>query len=218
MTAAIVLGGGRASRLGGADKASVEVDGRMLLDHVLAAVADCSPVVVAGPAHLARPGVTVVREDPPYGGPVAGLAAALGALGANFCRTPRHAARGALDTARRDDLQKNAAAEETWLLACDLPRAADIVALLRPVPIPDEADAVILADADGRPQWLAGRYRTAALRTALAALPTPHDASMRRLVGGIRTVLVPDAHGAAVDLDTWAAIDHYRSTRREPHA
>ena len=52
-TAAIILAGGRASRLGGADKASVEVDGRALLDHVLDAVEGCSPLIVVGPSEEA---------------------------------------------------------------------------------------------------------------------------------------------------------------------
>lgn len=193
MTSAIVLGGGRASRLGGADKASIDIGGRMLLDHVLAAVADCRPIIVVGPEHLARPSVTVVREDPPFGGPVAGIAVALDALA-------------------------DEAPAETWLLACDLPRAADIVELLRPIAIPDGADAVILADEDGRQQWLAGRYSIAALRAAAAALPTARDASMRSLTGGIRTHLVTDRTGASIDLDTWSAIDDYRSTRKDSHA
>lgn len=187
MTSAIVLGGGRASRLGGADKASIDISGRMLLDHVLAAVAGCRPVIVAGPAHLARPGVTIVREEPPFGGPVAGIAAAL------------------------DAFADDAPAAETWLLACDLPRAADIVALLGPVAIPADADAIMLADEHGREQWLAGRYRLAALRAAAAGLPTARDASMRSLTSGIRTHIVADRTGASVDLDTWPAIDDYRS-------
>ena len=58
-TAAIILAGGRASRLGGADKASVEVDGRALLDHVLDAVEGCSPVIVVG---LPRSGSTFLAH------------------------------------------------------------------------------------------------------------------------------------------------------------
>lgn len=194
MTGAIVLGGGRSRRLGGADKASIDIGGRMLLDHVLAAVAGCQPVVVAGPAHLARPDVAVVREDPPFGGPVAGIAAALEAFA------------------------DEAPAAETWLLACDLPRAAEIVALLGPVAIPADADAVVLVDEHGAQQWLAGRYRLAALRAAAAALPAARDASMRRLTGGLRTHLVTDRTGASVDLDTWSAIDDYRRSGKDPHA
>ncbi|GAB3804207.1 NTP transferase domain-containing protein [Humibacter antri] len=188
--AAIILAGGRAARLGGADKATVEVDGRALLDHVLDAVEGCSPVIVVGPTALARGGVTVVREHPPFGGPVAALAAALHAL-----PEPPPA--------------------ETWLLACDLPRADTIVAILRSEPLTD-ADGVILADADGREQWLAGRYRTQSLRTAIAALPEPAGASVRLMLSGRRVRVVPDRVGASVDLDTWPAIEHYRRMSDSP--
>ncbi|HCS59936.1 MAG TPA: molybdopterin-guanine dinucleotide biosynthesis protein, partial [Microbacterium sp.] len=49
MTAAIILTGGRASRLGGVDKASVEIDGIPLVDHVYAAVTGCAPIIAVGP-------------------------------------------------------------------------------------------------------------------------------------------------------------------------
>ena len=73
---AIVLAGGRGSRLGGADKALLEVGSTTTLAAVLRAVADADRVVVAGPE---RDGYAVpfVQESPPEGGPVAGIAAAL---------------------------------------------------------------------------------------------------------------------------------------------
>lgn len=77
---AVVLAGGRAVRLGGVDKASVEVDGRSLLAHALEAVIDAGEVVVVGdPVGTDRP-VTFVREDPRHGGPVAGLLTGCDAL------------------------------------------------------------------------------------------------------------------------------------------
>jgi len=189
-TAAIILAGGRASRLGGADKASVEVDGRALLDHALDAVEGCSPLIVVGPSALARDGVTVVREDPPFGGPVAALSAGLNAL-------------------------PEPAPAETWVLACDLPRAHRIVALLRPEALGD-ADGVILADAGGREQWLAGRYNTQSLRAAVGALPEVAGASVRRMLAACRLRVVPDRVGASIDLDTWPAIEHYRRMNESP--
>jgi len=71
--AAIVLAGGRASRLGGADKASIELRGRTLLEHALDAVIDAGEVVVVGQSVPTDRPVTFVVEDPQYGGPVAGL-------------------------------------------------------------------------------------------------------------------------------------------------
>ncbi|MFE5210472.1 DUF6457 domain-containing protein [Streptomyces sp. NPDC056600] len=74
---AVVLAGGAARRLGGADKPGVRVGGRALLDRVLASCADAGrTVVVADPRSTARP-VRWAREFPPGGGPVAALAAGL---------------------------------------------------------------------------------------------------------------------------------------------
>jgi molybdopterin-guanine dinucleotide biosynthesis protein A len=70
---AVVLAGGTAVRLDGADKASVELHGRTLLTWALDAVLDAAEVVVVGdPVPTHRP-VTFTREDPRYGGPVAAL-------------------------------------------------------------------------------------------------------------------------------------------------
>ncbi|MGB3697086.1 MAG: NTP transferase domain-containing protein [Gordonia sp. (in: high G+C Gram-positive bacteria)] len=188
MTAAIILAGGRATRMGGVDKAAVDLRGRRLVEMVYDAVAGADPVIAVGPASLAAPGVRVVREDPPFGGPVAALDAALSALA-----------------------ESAGPASEAWVLACDLPRAGSVVAQLRELPIPDGADALILTDADGRHQWLAGRYRVTALRHAVAALPRVRDASMRALVAGLRMHPVLDRVGASMDLDTWDDVHRYRN-------
>ena len=76
---AVVLAGGRATRLGGVAKPLVTVRGRTMLEAALAATAGAVQVVVVGdvpvPASVLR-----TREDPPHGGPAAGLAAGLRAL------------------------------------------------------------------------------------------------------------------------------------------
>ncbi len=71
--AAVILAGGQASRMGGADKASIEIDGRTLLEHALDTVIDASEVVVVGEQVPTDRPVTFVLEEPRYGGPVAGL-------------------------------------------------------------------------------------------------------------------------------------------------
>lgn len=84
--AAAVLAGGRGERLGGVVKATVRVQGERLIDRVLARLSGCSPIVVAhgphDPALLALPkGVLGVADLPgDYAGPLAGFAAAVGAL------------------------------------------------------------------------------------------------------------------------------------------
>ncbi|MGW6931744.1 molybdenum cofactor guanylyltransferase [Lentzea sp. NPDC054927] len=74
--AAIILTGGRGERLGGVDKAALSYREATLLDHVLSVVDDAAEIVVVGP-EKDLPGVTWAREDPPGGGPLAGLAAGL---------------------------------------------------------------------------------------------------------------------------------------------
>lgn len=74
--AAIILTGGRGERLGGVDKAALSYRDATLLDHVLSVVDDASQIVVVGPEKDV-PGIIWAREDPPGGGPLAGLAAGL---------------------------------------------------------------------------------------------------------------------------------------------
>lgn len=192
MTAAIILTGGRASRLGAVDKASVEIDGIPLVDHVYSAVRGCAPIIAVGPPSTGRPGIRVVREQPPFGGPVAAIAAGLAAL-------------------------DNADAVETWILACDLPLAPALVERVRRVTLPPHADAVIAVDSDGREQWLAGRYRINALHEALTRFPDPSGVSMRALIATLNLHHVAD-EGSARDLDTWADIEDHRRTRKDHHA
>src|SRR3954454_9245577 len=75
--AAVVLAGGRAARLGGQAKPQLDVGGRALLATVLEAGAGAAPGTAAGPPQPVPPGVVVVRENPPRGGPVAALRAGL---------------------------------------------------------------------------------------------------------------------------------------------
>lgn len=66
----IVLTGGRSARMGGRPKPDLEVGGHSMLDAALGALAGAQQVVVVGPGGD-------LREDPPYSGPVAALAAGL---------------------------------------------------------------------------------------------------------------------------------------------
>lgn len=77
---AVILTGGTASRLGGADKAALAYAGTTLLAHALESVAGADQVVVVGPeVATARP-VRFTRENPPLGGPVAALLAGMAAI------------------------------------------------------------------------------------------------------------------------------------------
>jgi len=188
---AVVLAGGAARRLGGADKPGVRVGGRALLDRVLAACAGArTTVVVAAPRPTVRP-VRWAREEPPGAGPVAALAAGL----------------------------RHTTAEHAVVLSADLPflRPATLRRLLAALH-ETGADGALLTDADGRDQPLVAAYRTAALRRELAALAAAHDGltglPLRRLTGALRLTRVPDPH-ASFDCDTWDDIANARARIRE---
>jgi len=197
-TGAILLAGGRGSRMGGQVKPLLELGGRTLLQRVVDAVRGCAPVTVVAPVlDVGLDGITWVREEPPFGGPAAGVVAAVEAW------------RG--DT------------EPAWtlLLACDLVRPDAVVALLgeAAVPLGSDADGVCLVDGEGRPQWLAGLYRTTALVRAALALPDAgQGASLRALLGPLAITRVPAPSGTVADIDTWQDLDEarLRAVEEEP--
>ncbi|MFI1832301.1 NTP transferase domain-containing protein [Streptomyces olivaceoviridis] len=188
---AVVLAGGAARRLGGADKPGLRVGGRALLDRVLAACADAgTTVVVAAPRTTARP-VRWTREEPPGGGPVAALEAGL-----------------RLTTAGR-----------TVVLSADLPFLGRTTLRRLLTALQDTgADGALLTDADGRDQPLVAAYRTPALRRELTALAAAHGGlgglPLRRLTGALRLTRVPDPL-ASFDCDTWDDIATARARIRE---
>ncbi|MFC7827380.1 NTP transferase domain-containing protein [Streptomyces sp. NPDC057375] len=204
---AVVLAGGAARRLGGADKPGLRVGGRALLDRVLAACAGArTTVVVAEPRPTARP-VTWAREDPPGGGPLAALAAGL----------------------------RHTTAEHVLVVSADLPfLAGPTVGRLLSALAAGDADGVLLTDADGRDQPLVAAYRASALRRELAALardragrsagaadatdtadtPDLTGLPLRRLTGALRLTRLPDAV-ASFDCDTWDDIATARARIRE---
>ena len=186
---AVVLAGGRASRLGGVPKPTVVVDGATLLHHALDASRDAVATVVVGPEPHHPTGTRDVlrtREDPPFGGPVAGLDAGLRAL------------------AR--DARPGRPAPWVLVLAVDVPRARDAVPRLRRAVAQDAAPDGAHLVRDGRAQWLVGLYRHDALRHALDALAGPdglHGVPVRRLVSRLACAEVDDPDGASADVDTW---------------
>ena len=78
---AVLLAGGRSSRLGGVPKAGLLVEGTTLLERTCAALSGAGHLVVVGPeADGARaiPGAPLfVREEPAFAGPAAALVAGL---------------------------------------------------------------------------------------------------------------------------------------------
>jgi molybdopterin-guanine dinucleotide biosynthesis protein A len=166
--------------MGGVDKASIEVDGVTLLERSLAATLSALEVVVVGEQVPTTRPVTWTQEDPPSGGPAAGLLAALD----RFLVTPDLVAVLAVDMPR---LNAGTVARLTWAVEAD----------------PD-ADGAVLVDHAGRRQTLAGVYRHASLDGSRpASLEQQHGLPMRRLVGLLRLVDVPAVGDEGRDVDTW---------------
>lgn len=182
---AIVLAGGTAARLGGIDKADVVVGGRTLLERALDATRAASSVVVVGPRRPTSRRVRWTREEPPGGGPVAGLAAGL----------------------------RCAAAAQVVVLAVDLPLLSpDHIAALEQAAA--GRDGAMFVDAAGRDQPLAAVYRAGALRRALERLGEVNGAPMRALVGGLDVARVEEGD-ATLDCDTEEDVERARRALRE---
>lgn len=167
---AIILAGGQAERLGGADKPGLLVGGQSMAAAVAraAVTAGARRLILVGPdrpdlAGIEAPdGLVRAREEPPGAGPVPALRAGLG-----HARTP-------------------------WVvvLAADLPflRASHLRAILDAASaVAGGAGGALLADDTGRAQWLTGCWPTAGLRAALAGYA---GASLRGLLGPLEPVLV----------------------------
>ena len=90
--------------------------------------------------------------------------------------------------------------DDVSIIAVDTPFAPRILALLDL----GDADAAVPVDADGRPQWLCARYRTAALCAAMKELGDPVGASMRQLAASMDVSFVElgDEARYLVDIDT----------------
>lgn len=190
----IVLAGGGGTRLGGVDKARLEVGGRRLQDRVLDGAGAARQVVVAGVTEVPE-GVLRTVEDPPGGGPVAGIIAALATLTATRSGAPW-----------------------TLVLAVDQPTAGEAVPLLLAAAADAAQDIDLLCphDVQGHPQWLLGAYRTASLVAALAPLGTGHHTSVRRLVRDLRISDVPVP--LVGDIDTWEDHARWQDRLAEPDA
>lgn len=144
---AIVLAGGAAKRLGGADKPGIRVGGRALLDRVLAACADASTTVVVGGRRSSVRPVIWTHEEPRGGGPLA-------ALDAGIRRTT---------------------AERVLVLSADLPfLRAETVATLLAAAGEGRREGALCTDQEGRDQPLVAVYRAEPLRRELALLATEH--------------------------------------------
>lgn len=154
---ALVLAGGRGSRLGGEDKAAIIIGGMSALDRLLSSLPEAVPIVVAGPERPTPRQVTFRPERPAFAGPVAGIASGLAAV-----TTP-----------------------VTVLLAVDMPWAGALVGQLVAEFATCNRAALVPVDRSGFRQPLCAVVRTDALCAALARLGDPTGRSLRDLMSRI---------------------------------
>ena len=178
---ALVVAGGASSRYG-ADKLAEPLGATTVLGHLVHALpADWTVVVVGDRRPLGRD-VTWVRDDPPGGGPLAGIAAGVGAV----------------------------STDRLVVVGGDMPLAAPAAVALEQAldRAPYDVAAVAAALGDGRAQPLLVAWRTAALR---AALPTdPRNGRVRAVVDAVPHLLLDVGEDPLLDVDTPAALDLVR--------
>jgi molybdopterin-guanine dinucleotide biosynthesis protein A/uridine kinase len=178
---AVVLGGGASQRFG-PDKLAQEVEGQALLDRTLASLPEHVTVIVVGSVReVARP-VIFTSEDPPGGGPAAGLAAGV-----------------------RRALAESA--DAIVVLPADAPLGGQAArTLLSRLNEEPSAAAVVGVDAQGREQPLQLALRPAAAEALVAAAGPSAAAgvSARRLLDALRPGLVSHELAPAElwDIDT----------------
>ena len=196
---ALILAGGRSSRLGGVPKQSLVFQGQTLLERSIAAAAGALHTVVVGdPGLLAGvvpltqplapttlpPNLLACREEPRFAGPAAAIAAGMDALA-----------------------ESGGGAAYTLVLACDMPLASQAVAALQAAAaLVGHSGGVMARDEDGRAQPLLGFYGTAELKEAchrLAARNELVNGSVRALLASLDVQPVTVPAGSTSDVDTW---------------
>lgn len=207
---AIIVAGGRGSRLGGVAKPLLLRAGRSLLESALEAVAGAGNIAVVGSQELtavidayrahapAGQRVLLTREDPVYGGPAAAVAAGRRALDA------------APDAAQR-------AAALTVVIAADLiepgPLVSAILAAASENAAAQKNTAWVPVDAEGRLQPLGCVIETDSLRAAIvdasAVAGTLENASMMRLLATVQIERLKLPNLDFSDIDTPADVGRY---------
>ncbi|SQG63841.1 molybdopterin-guanine dinucleotide biosynthesis protein A [Corynebacterium renale] len=189
----IVLAGGRSTRMGGHDKAQVQLNGTRLIDVLTADIlrAEWAGTVIAVSSHdLSVPGVRCVSEDPPFGGPVAGIAAGVDVL--------------------------DGPAEYVAVLSVDAPASAATVPGLHAALLASpDGDVAAVQSRDGFLQPLCAVWRRGALEEALASLGEVRDVSARALLRGANVVEVP-GDGAEADYDSVAELSELGDVEMGP--
>ena len=179
----VVLAGGTSRRFG-SDKLVAPLRGSTVLDTVVDSLPHEWPVVVVGPPRDCRRRVAWTREDPPGGGPLAGVAAGVALVGT----------------------------ELVAVVAGDMPYAGHalvgLVAALRTAP--RDVEGVVATDDDGVANPLLAAYRVDAVRRLL---PSPAHGRPAKLLFDLAHVERAVPGPAAHDVDTPADLEELDGAR-----
>ncbi len=170
----IILAGGKGSRLGGTNKALLDIGGVSTLDRVRASFSGLvteTIVVVNDDALATTSDLHVLRDPEPHGGVLPALLAALAG------------ARSSLAA----------------LVACDMPFLS--AALLRQLVLLAADRDVVIPDVGGQLQPMHAIYRREPCRVAIAAALARGDRRMTSFLDDVRVRRVPEAEVRLVDPD-----------------
>ncbi|MCZ4078332.1 NTP transferase domain-containing protein [Rhodococcus sp. H36-A4] len=185
---AIVLAGGRGSRMGGVDKPALTVGRRSMIGIAVEAVRRAGLIVTVGPTrHELNSRVLQTQESPAGSGPVAAVAAGLRAL-------------------------RESVADVVVILAADLPLVdANSVDSLLAASLSSSAGATFVRDETGRTQYLFGVWDRSKLVATLARVDALANRSMRSIVPDDYAVL--DLSEVSGDCDTVEDLHRARARR-----
>lgn len=185
---AIILTGGRSTRFGGRHKPAVEIEGISVLQRLVGALTEVETthglsleITVAGSREgmpeLGDAKIVVVREDPPFTGPLAGIA------------------RGVEHFSKEPD-------STVLVLAGDLPFVTG-AALWRLVETSRATQTVATPiDDSGYPQYLFAAWPERLLRRRLGALETVENQPVRRLYADVTLAEVQLDERVFTDIDS----------------
>ena len=190
--AAVVLAGGESRRFG-SDKLAADLEGRTVLDRALDGLPPEAAIAVVGPQRPIDRAAAFLREDPPGGGPAAGLVAGL------TWATDR-------------------GAERILVLPGDAPGAGRAARLLLAALDAPGVTAAVGSDGSGREQVLQLALLPSAAYALIAAagVDRGHGQSVRRLLARLTPAPqpVPLPEELTDDIDTVEQLRHFRNSNR----
>ncbi|WP_309132710.1 molybdenum cofactor guanylyltransferase [Brevibacterium sp.] len=203
VTRAIILSGGRSTRFGEVHKPAVHLGDRTVISRVLSTVLSAAPeaeVWVAGPTEgldeAENECVRAIREEPRFGGPLAGISAAV----AQFAAAESAGAEfhSATESARGDGVESDV----TFVLAGDMPvvTPGHLQALARACR--DTGRPAAAEDDRGKLQFLCAAWPTRLLRSRLSEIGPPVNLPVKRLFETVEPVVIDADPSELADFDT----------------